>query len=157
MHCMAYGPIVKHSSPIGKGPVHGVHASVGERIDTTELDVESGMLVGVARTFGNGDALRFCCFCCCSAGSGGGGAPGQPHVVGKERHSNVMHWPARGPLWKHSVPMGTGPWWVVQAVACVSDAVEVGVGMMAVGPLQASSSGHAAALLGGRALRGNMP
>lgn len=105
MHCMAYGPIVKHSSPIGKGPVHGVHASVGERIDTLELDGETGMLVGGA--FGKG-AFRFC-RCCSSAGSGGGGAPGQPQVVGKERHSNVMHWPARGPLWKHSVPMGMGP------------------------------------------------
>lgn len=45
----------------------------------------------------------------------------------------------------------------MQVVAYVSDAVEIGVGMMAVGPLQASSSGHAAALLGGRALRDIAP
>lgn len=157
MHCTAYGPIVKHSSPIGNGPVHGVHSSsVGERTDSLEPDVVETGLLG---TFGNGDAVRFCCCCCCcSAGGGGGGAPGQPQVVGKERHSKVMHWPAWRPLWKHSVPIGTGSWWVVQVVAYLGDAVEVGVGMMAVvGPLQASSSGQGATVLGGGVLRGTSP
>lgn len=110
MHCPANGPSVKHCSPIGNGPVHSVHSSVGDRTDTPEPCVlETGMLV--EGLFGDG-ALSFCCFCCCFSvdlGGGGGGAPGQPHVVGKARHSKVMHWPAWGPLWKHSVPMGTGP------------------------------------------------
>ena len=47
----------------------------------------------------------------------GGGAPGQPHVSGRSRHAMLIHSPVRGPLMKHTEPMGIGPRKFVQVGA----------------------------------------
>ena len=74
---------MKHSSPMGIAPFGSVH-TVGD----------GGGAVDVAR-------LSFL--------AAGGGAPGQPQVFGLSRHAMLTHCPARGPLVKHSSPIGIGP------------------------------------------------
>ena len=34
----------------------------------------------------------------------------------------MMHWPARGPVWKHSLPMGMGPFGTMHVAREASDA-----------------------------------
>ena len=64
MHCPAYGPLVKHSSPIGTAPVNGVQ--VASVADVVEVGVGSGVAAARDTTMGpqsgssrgQGDAAR---------------------------------------------------------------------------------------------------
>ena len=68
MHCPAWGPLVKHSSPMGIAPLGSVH-TVGD----------GGEAVDVARF---------------SFLAAGGGASGQPQVFGLSRQAMLIHCPA---------------------------------------------------------------
>lgn len=64
--------------------VDTVHA-VGERGDTTDVEVETRMVGGTIIT--DEAALGFSC-------AGSGDAPGHPQVLGNWRHPKVTHCPA---------------------------------------------------------------
>ena len=146
MHCPLWGPVVKHSEPIGIGPFHSVHDLVdrsdrsaatgavggttmgphplvyGQSSDrgTLRSGVVGGTTMGphpsVSGQSSDTGTLRSCF-------SDSGGAPGHPHAFGCSRHSKVMHLPAYIPLLKHSLPIGMGPLGWMHVAREASDAV----------------------------------